>query len=181
MTATTGREQVVLLGDDRNPIGVADKATVHTTDTPLHLAFSCYVLDPSGQLLMTRRSLSKATWPGVWTNSACGHPAPGEGLEDAVHRRVEQELGLRLRDVRAVLPDFAYRATDASGVVENEVCPVFVARTQDAPSPDPAEVGEWRWTDPDDAVLVARHAPWTLSPWSALQLVELDAAGHLRA
>jgi isopentenyl-diphosphate delta-isomerase len=172
---TAGAEQVVLLGEDRTPVGVADKAAVHTTDTPLHLAFSCYVHDAEGRLLMTRRALGKRTWPGVWTNSCCGHPAPGEQVEDAVVRRVEQELGLSLADLSPALPDFAYRAVDAGGVVENEVCPVFTARAAADPSPDPEEVCEWRWTAWEDVVEVARRTPWLLSPWSVLQITELAA------
>ncbi|SDQ72272.1 isopentenyl-diphosphate Delta-isomerase [Quadrisphaera sp. DSM 44207] len=169
-------ERVVLLGADGSPVGTADKATVHGADTPLHLAFSCYATDGAGRLLLTRRAMAKRTWPGVWTNTVCGHPAPGEGSEEAVVRRARQELGLRLRDVVPVLPDFAYRATDASGVVENEVCPVYTAVADADPDPDPDEVAEWRWVDWRDAVDVARRAPWALSPWSVLQLPLLDAA-----
>jgi isopentenyl-diphosphate delta-isomerase len=168
-------EQVVLLDDDGRPSGTADKAAVHTTDTPLHLAFSCYVLDADGQLLLTRRAVSKRTWPGVWTNSVCGHPGPGEAIEDAVVRRARQELGLELSDVRLVLPDFAYRATDATGVVENEVCPVYVARAVVDPQPDPSEVEEWRWASWADVASVATTAPWLLSPWAVLQLAQLPA------
>ena len=164
---------MVLLGADGAPSGVADKATVHGPDTPLHLAFSCYVLDAAGRLLLTRRALTKRTWPGVWTNSVCGHPAPGEGMEDAVTRRADQELGLALTDLRLVLPAFAYRAVDAGGVVENEVCPVFAARATGDPRPDPGEVSDWQWAEWDDVVEVARRTPWLLSPWSVLQVAEL--------
>jgi len=170
-------ELVVLLDDDRTPIGTAVKAGVHTTDTPLHLAFSCYVTDARGMVLITRRALTKATWAGVWSNSVCGHPGPDEPVAEAVVRRTRQELGLELTDVREALPDFAYRATDASGLVENEVCPVFEARADGDPSPDPDEVAEWRWVQWDDLVDAVTAAPWALSPWSALQVAAFDAAG----
>ena len=133
-------EQVVLLDAAANPIGTAPKLEIHTAHTPLHLAFSCWVLDAHGQLLLTRRALSKLTWPGVWTNAFCGHPAPGEAVEDALFRRAQTELGLgrdSFSTVDCILPTFQYRAVDSSGVVENEVCPVFVARLTPGAELDP--------------------------------------------
>ncbi len=172
MTATvTDQELVVLLDDQRRPIGTAPKAAVHTADTPLHLAFSSYAFDPSGtRVLVTRRALGKRTWPGVWTNTCCGHPAPGEDLAGAMTRRIGQELGLTPRAVELALPDFAYTAAMADGTRENEFCPVFRVVVDGDPVPDPAEVAEWTWVDWADLVAVARHAPWSISPWAALQI-----------
>ncbi|RPF28856.1 isopentenyl-diphosphate delta-isomerase [Georgenia muralis] len=165
-------ELVVLLDDEGRPVGAADKATVHTTDTPLHLAFSCHVVDRAGRVLVTRRALTKRTWPGVWTNSFCGHPGPGEDIVDAVHRRGRDELGLEVADVRPVLPDFRYRAVDASGVVENEVCPVFTATAAGVPRPAPGEVAEYRWVARADLALAVSSAPWAFSPWLVLQYAD---------
>lgn len=164
------RELVVLLDEDHRHVGVADKATVHTEQTPLHLAFSSYVLDARGRVLMTRRALDKITWPGVWTNSCCGHPGPDEPPEAAVRRRAREELGMGLTDVWPALPDFRYRAESAEGIVENEVCPVFWARTDEEPSPVPDEVAEYAWVEWADLVAAAASAPWALSPWSVLQI-----------
>jgi isopentenyl-diphosphate Delta-isomerase len=166
-------EQVVLVNPDGTVIGAADKATVHTTTTPLHLAFSCHVFDSVGRVLVTRRALSKATWPGVWTNSFCGHPTPGEAVSDAVARRASVELGIAVSDLRLVLPDFRYEATDASGIVENEICPVYRAVTTNAVVANPDEVSEWEWVDPASLTAAASAAPYAFSPWLVWQLEQL--------
>lgn len=169
--APVADELVVLLDDDGNPIGTYPKKFVHTTQTPLHLAFSCHVTNPeTGDILVTRRALGKATWPGVWTNSYCGHPAPGEAPIDAVARRARQELGMDVADVRPLLPDFRYRAVDASGIVEYEVCPVFTAVAVGEPAPEPTEVAEWAWVSPDALRAAVEAAPFAWSPWLGLQL-----------
>ncbi|MDQ1247456.1 MAG: isopentenyl-diphosphate Delta-isomerase [Actinomycetota bacterium] len=173
---TDPADLVVLLDDHARPCGTADRVSVHSTVTPLHLAFSCYLVDDRGQILMTRRALGKRTWPGVWTNSCCGHPRPGESMADAVARRVADELGTTAGPIVPVLPDFRYQATDASGIRENEVCPVFVASLADALDPDPSEVMEHRWAAPADLAAVAARSPWLLSPWSVEQINHMDIA-----
>jgi len=175
------REHVVLLDDMAMPIGRADKAEVHTLDTPLHLAFSCYLFDESGRVLLTRRALAKRTWPGVWTNSFCGHPAPDESILDAVHRRAAQELGAEIRDVRPIAPDFRYRAVDASGIVENEVCPVYSAVLTGPLAPHTDEVMEFSWAEPGAVARAAQLAPFGFSPWMVLQLEELGWASQTPA
>lgn len=177
-------ELVVLLADDGTPIGTRAKAEVHDQQTPLHLAFSLYLFDADDRLLLTRRALGKRTWPGVWTNTCCGHPGPDEGAEDAVRRRVSQELGLELAEVSCRLPDFAYTAVDASGVVENEICPVFVARTLHPnadPVANPAEVMDWKWGQWQDIVGAVAATPYVFSPWSVLQVTQLAVAMGERA
>lgn len=164
---------VVLLDADDRPSGTAPRAEVHTTATPLHLAFSCYLFDADGRLLLTRRAVSKQSFPGIWTNSFCGHPRPHEPMEDAVHRYARRELGTTIRDLRCVLPTFRYRAVDASGIVEHELCPVFTATLDAELVPSPDEVEEMRWVRPDDLRSVVATAPWALSPWMVEQLAEL--------
>lgn len=168
-------ELVVLLDAQRRPIATMPKALVHTADTPLHLAFSVYVFDPQGRFLATRRALSKQTWAGVWTNSCCGHPAPGEDVGAAAGRRLGQELGLTPESLDLALPDFAYRATSAEGITENEVCPVYIARVAGDPRPDPEEIAEWRWVAWADFRALAVAAPWAISPWAAAQVPQLPA------
>jgi len=166
-------EQVVLVAEDGKAIGAADKALVHTEETPLHLAFSCHVYGLDGRVLVTRRALGKRTWPGVWTNSFCGHPAPGERQEDAIARRAAHELALELSNIELVLPDFRYRAVDASGIVENEICPVYRAVTTSDPVANPDEVAEWAWLEPSALLTAAAAAPFAFSPWLVWQLEQL--------
>lgn len=172
-------EMVVLVDGAGSPVGEAPKATVHDVDTPRHLAFSCHILGVDGRLLVTRRALGKRTWPGVWTNTVCGHPQPGEAMQDAVRRRAAFELGLEIADTVCALPDFGYTARDASGIQENEHCPVFIARAASDIAPNPDEVAEFQWTTVADLTAAVAAAPWAFSPWLVAHLEEL--APHLTA
>jgi isopentenyl-diphosphate Delta-isomerase len=168
-------ELVVLLSEDGLRIGTAAKDGVHTTDTPLHLAFSCHLFRENGEVLVTRRALTKTTWPGVWTNSFCGHPAPDETAEDAIMRRAREELGVQVQKILPVLPDFRYRAVDASGVVENEICPVYRAMVVGELQPEATEVSEFAWVDPVKLSAAVAATPFAFSPWLRLQLSQWDA------
>lgn len=173
MTDLLAAEQVVLLDDAGNAIGTAAKAGVHHDRTPLHLAFSCYVFDSAGRLLLTRRALHKPTWPGVWTNSLCGHPAPGEGVAEAVRRRARQELGLDLDEVRLALPAFRYRAVMDNGVVENELCPVFTAVTDQPPVAVAEEVADLAWAPWTELRAAVLDGAREVSPWCREQVAAL--------
>jgi len=165
-------EQVVLVDEAGRAIGRQDKATVHHASTPLHLAFSSYVVDDQERVLLTQRAPTKRTWPGVWTNSCCGHPLPGEPLEDAVSRRLRDELGLVAEQVDLVLPAFRYRAEMPEGIVENELCPVFRVTCAGEITPAPAEVAAYRWVAWPEV-----GAQDGLSPWCVLQVTELARLG----
>ena len=179
--AAEAADTVVLLGAGGEVVGAAPRAAVHTTTTPRHLGFSVYLFNDAGQLLITRRALSKRTWPGVWTNTCCGHPRPGEELEAAIQRRLWDELGMAAGALTCVLPDFGYTATDASGIVENESCPVFesrLANPHSAISANPAEVMDWRWVRWNDLARAVRLTPFAFSPWAVRQIGLLDAIGE---
>ena len=170
-------ENVVLLDETGSACGTAAKEAVHHARTPLHLAFSAYLFNESGQFLLTRRAESKHTWPGVWTNTCCGHPLPGEPVADSVRRRLRQELGIGAVELTLVLPRFRYQARMANGVLENEVCPVYAAYSDAPPAPDPAEVAETRWVDWDQFCAEVRTGQQPISPWCVLQLAELKTLG----
>jgi geranylgeranyl diphosphate synthase type I len=164
---------VVLVDEVGLPTGTASKATVHGTETPLHLGFSCYVVRPDGSTLLTRRAAAKRTWPGTWTNACCGHPRHGETLRQAVERHLRDELGLTPTRIALAIGDFTYRATMADGTVEHELCPVMVAEVEGELTPDPGEVDAAEWIDWNELVARAGRRPESLSPWSVDQIGRL--------
>lgn len=164
----------MLVDADGKPVGTADKARVHGSVTPRHLAFSCYGFDPAGRLLVTRRAFDKPTFGGVLTNTCCGHPAPGEDPADAVRRRLRHELGLDVIDLRLLLPDFSYRAS-AGGIEEHELCPVYAGTLVGTPAPRPDEVAEVVWWTWSEFRAAAADPASGLSPWARLQAPLLDA------
>ncbi|NVI91477.1 isopentenyl-diphosphate Delta-isomerase [Actinomadura sp. BRA 177] len=172
-----GVEEIVLLNAEDEAVGTAPKSTSHHRDTPYHLAFSCYVVDTEGRVLITQRALDKRTFPGVWTGSCCGHPGPGEKLRDAVRRRLRDELGMPgAASITSVLPRFQYRAVAEDGTVEHERCPVVRATVADGavrPNRDEVEAAEW-WTWERCLELAERPES---SPWYRLQLAELAPLG----
>jgi isopentenyl-diphosphate delta-isomerase len=116
----TAQEVVVLVDDANTVLGTAPKATIHTDNTPLHRAFSCFCFRRDGKLLTQRRALHKVTWPGIWANSVCGHPGLNESNECAVYRRMRHELGITTASKMACMaPEFRYRA-ELDGVVEGK-------------------------------------------------------------
>ena len=175
------REWVVLVDEENRELGRALKAEVHHGATPLHRAFSLFLFDRAGRTLVQRRALAKATWPGVWSNSCCGHPAPGEAVLDAVARRCRAELGAEPEGAWLALPDYRYRA-ERDGVVENEICPVAVAEVDPAAiAPDPAEVASHSWIAWERLLAELAGRPGAWSPWCAEEARRLDASPDFRA
>lgn len=174
-------EHVILLNTQGVPSGTLEKYAAHTADTPLHLAFSCWLFNAKGQLLVTRRALNKKAWPGVWTNSVCGHPQLGESNEEAVIRRCHYELGVEITPPEPVYPDFHYRATDPNGIVENEVCPVFAARITSTLQLNDDEVIDYQWCDLAEVLRSIDATPWVFSPWMVMQATNSEARKMLSA
>lgn len=158
-------ELVVLVDDHNVPIGTADKDTVHTKDTPLHRAFSLFLFNSLGQVLLTKRAQVKKTFPGVWTNAVCGHLSVNETPVAAATRRLEEELGISGVSLREVAP-YRYRFADINGIVENEICPILLGFTDNDPTPNLLETEEWKWMEWEAFLADIKNNPGPYSPWS---------------
>lgn len=163
------QEHVILLDEHGSPIGMEEKYTAHHHNTPLHLAFSSWLFNSHGECLVTRRAMGKKAWPGVWTNSVCGHPQEGETLEQAMVRRCRYEVGVDIIDITPIAPGFRYRETDPSGIVENEICPVFAAQIVTPLDINIEEVMEYQWVKIDALFRSLVATPWAFSPWMVLE------------
>ncbi|MER3431360.1 MAG: hypothetical protein C4324_10025 [Blastocatellia bacterium] len=165
-------DRIVFADDIGRPIGTGDKYEAHNSETKLHLAFSIFIFDSLGCLLLQQRSRGKKTWPGVWSNSCCGHLRLHETAMSAARRRLRQELGIRNVRLFEIIPDFRYRA-EKDGIVENEICPVFIGFYDGElkPARDEVEATEWRnWEEICSAVAANRSE---LSPWAQLEIKAL--------
>ncbi|GAB4062409.1 isopentenyl-diphosphate Delta-isomerase [Angustibacter speluncae] len=171
-TATAA--QVVLLDDDGHAVGTRPESSVHDATTPLHLGMSVFLVDEADRVLLTRRAYRRSTFPGTWS-SVGGHPAPGETLEDAARRRALREAGLRVQDVRVVLPAYRFQAR-RNGLLENEFCPVVVASVRHqvvTGHPDELDDADWvPWEDLTDRV--GGDGP-DVTPWCREQVGLLGA------
>ncbi len=173
MSTPADDELIVFVDETGRPIGSAPKLASHHAHTPRHLAFSCYVFNDAGQLLVTQRALSKKVWPGIWSNSFCGHPMPGEAMVDAITRRADTELAMKIRDLSCVLPDYRYTTPAFQGIIENEICPVYVAHIDGSFLPNPGEVEAATWMTWHDYLHALHQQPANYSYWAKDQAQKL--------
>lgn len=178
------REPLILVDAHDREIGRLDKAACHDGEGMLHRAFSLFVFNPDGALLMQQRAAGKRLWPGFWSNSCCSHPRAGEVMDDAVQRRLQEELGLRVR--LHFVYKFEYAARYGNLGSEHELCSVFVGVTDQTPVINRTEIDDWRWIEPSalDDELAAhgdRLTPWFKLEWQRLKAHFGDDLAGVRA
>ncbi|MFH8607125.1 isopentenyl-diphosphate Delta-isomerase [Streptomyces sp. NPDC018029] len=173
-TSSSGTGEAILLelvDEDGRTIGTAEKLSAHQAPGQLHRAFSVFLFDEQGRLLLQQRALGKYHSPGVWSNTCCGHPYPGEAPFAAAARRTYEELGVS-PSLLAEAGTVRYNHPDpASGLVEQEFNHLFVGMVQSPLRPDPAEIGGTAFVTA--AELAERHER---EPFSAWFMTVLDAA-----
>lgn len=158
--------EVVLVDPHDREIGRADKHEAHRTGA-LHRAVSVFAFDDRGRLLVQQRALGKYHSPGLWSNSACTHPGPGESTEDAARRCLVEEMGVRPVALKKAF-SFLYRADVVPNLIEHELDHVFVSSYEGEPTPSPLEVSAWRLDDLDAFVASTVRHPEVWTPWCVL-------------
>lgn len=160
-------ELLIQVDHQGNEIGFLDKASAHDGGGVLHLAFSVFVFNPEGALLLQRRAAGKRLWPGFWSNTCCSHPRRGETLETATHRRLREEVGLDCPLNH--LYQFIYHARYGAAGSEHELCHVFVGTSADTPKSNESEIAALRYCAPAALDEEMARRPETFTPWFKLE------------
>jgi len=155
-------EYVVLVNEDDQEVGTMEKMAAHEKGV-LHRAFSVFVYNSEGNVLLQRRADHKYHSPGLWANTCCSHPRPGEQLADAASRRLREEMGMACSLASPF--SFIYRAELDQGLIEHELDHVFVGTCDIVPIPNPDEVSEWRYCSPSDIRAEMDQFPERFSSW----------------
>lgn len=156
------KDLIILVDEQDNEIGVLDKLSVHQTGV-LHRAFSVFIFNLKGELLLQQRADDKYHSPGLWSNTCCSHPGPGEGSLQAARRRMREEMGMECTiDFNF---SFTYKFEFSNGLTEHEFDHVFFGKSDDLPNPDPAEVMDWRYMSLEDLEEDISKQPENYSAW----------------
>lgn len=175
-------DELILVDSHDREVGYLNKAHCHDGDGVLHRAFSLFVLDRDGRILLQRRADDKRLWPGYWSNACCSHPRRGEEAAEAVERRASEELGIGIYSLEYLFK-FEYHAYFGTNGAEHELCYVFVARTDEDPRPNRNEIDTWEWYTPAQLDGMLASSPEACTPWLRMEWERLraDFASRLTA
>jgi len=162
-------ESVILVDAENNVVGSCGKLATHR-EGKLHRAFSILITNPDGELLLQRRAAQKYHFASRWSNACCGHPRPGESTPAAAHRRLREEFGFTVPLTQVA--ELSYYAEDeVSGLIEHEYLHVFHGLYAGEPSPNPHEIGAYRWMLSDRIRRGLATRPGWFTPWFPLLAV----------
>jgi isopentenyl-diphosphate delta-isomerase len=163
-------DYVILVTDNDMPLGTMEKMEAHERGK-LHRAFSVFIFNNNGEMMLQKRAGSKYHSPGLWTNTVCSHPHPGESTKDAAHRRLMEEMGFDC-DIEEVF-SFKYKANVGNGLIEHEYDHVFTGVTDKKPVPNPEEVSEWKYITVKDVLQDTKRNPGNYTEWFKIALKQL--------
>lgn len=156
-------EKVILVDENDKEIGSEEKLAAHQNGGKLHRAFSIFIFNSKGEILLQKRVKEKYHSALLWTNACCSHPRPDESLEIAVHRRLKEEMGFDC-DLAEKF-SFIYKIDFENGVSENEFDHVFIGKFDGEPEPDPKEVAGWKWISAEELKQGIKENPEKYSYW----------------
>jgi len=166
-------EPLIRVDEHDNELGFLSKGECHDGDGVLHRAFSVFLFDPLGRLLIQQRAAEKRLWPLFWANSCCSHPRAGETMAEATERRLLDELGVR--SPLHFIYKFRYQASYQELGSEHELCWVYVGRVDEFQlKPNPLELAAWKFVEPSEIDQLMADpdqplTPWFRMEWNALQ------------
>jgi isopentenyl-diphosphate delta-isomerase len=167
-------EQLILVTNDDADAGYMDKGQCHDGDGILHRAFSLFIFNRNGELLLQKRAAGKRLWPLYWSNSCCSHPRKGESLPEATTRRLADELGIQAR--LEFVYKFSYQARFGDKGSENELCSVFLGRSDDLVRPNQTEVAAIRHVQTSALAKELQSSPQTFTPWFKMEWDRLSTS-----
>jgi isopentenyl-diphosphate delta-isomerase len=163
-------EYVVLVNENDTQIGIMEKMAAHIVPR-LHRAFSIFIFNSKGELLLQQRALSKYHSPGLWTNTCCSHPHDGESLEQATSRRLMEEMGLHC-EMHEVFT-FIYKAPVGLGLIEHEFDHVWFGQSDDTPIINTEEVESYKYMNLDDIADDMKAHPECYTEWFKISFDEI--------
>jgi len=163
--------QVILVNEQDEPTGAMEKIEAHEKGL-LHRAFSVFIFNEQGEMLLQQRAPGKYHSPNLWTNACCSHPAPGEEVSAAAHRRLQEEMGFVTELEKAFA--FTYRAEFDNGLTEHEFDHVFVGRYNGPVNPDPLEVSRYRYLNLRELRKELQEQPGLFTEWFKIAYPRLE-------
>ena len=165
-------EEVILVNEQDQQIGIMEKMAAHIVPR-LHRAFSIFLFNSKGELLLQQRALTKYHSPGLWTNTCCSQPRNGESLEQATTRRLKEEMGITC-DMHEVFT-FIYKASVGLGLTEHEFDPVWFGQCDDTPVINTDEVASWKYMNLDELSEDLKNHPEQYTEWFKISFSEVRA------
>ncbi len=177
----THGDLLILVDSDDNELGHLEKELCHAGDGKLHRAFSIFLFNEAGEVLIQQRADCKPLWGNYWSNTCCSHPRAGESLEVATNRRTMEELCIKSE--LQFIYKFEYQASFNNQLSENELCSVYCGHFSGSPIANPDEVKDWEWISPDtlSSELTTNpdlYTPWLKLEWSSLRQNYSDHLQH---
>jgi isopentenyl-diphosphate delta-isomerase len=163
-------EKVILVDENDHAIGEMEKMEAHEKAV-LHRAFSIFIFNDKGEMMLQQRAFSKYHSPGLWTNTCCSHPRPGETLDDATNRRIVEEMGFTCQMDKAF--SFIYYAPFDHGLTEHELDHVFIGKYNESPVINTDEVASWKWIEIPELLEDVKNNPENYTVWFKIALEKL--------